>query len=105
MLTVYGDTMYDAPTLTAIDPVNCGCTECLTGEYVPINKATRANILALIKNELRDNTNYGFTVTIEPTEFTLHSRDGGGPWTFDYYEDDIDFDALDDIIKRLVLPH
>lgn len=39
-----------------IDPIDCGCTECLTGEYVPLNKATEAMIDRMIAYEIGDAT-------------------------------------------------
>lgn len=57
----------DQPTLTAIDPLGCGCTECMTGEYVPLDKATDDHIRALFRGELRDNTDY---------HWTIHKNDG-----------------------------
>lgn len=47
--------MTDA-TLTAIDPPGCSCTECIIGEYVPLDQATAENVRALFAGELRDNT-------------------------------------------------
>ncbi len=42
--------------VTAIDPPGCGCTECLTGEYVPLDQAQGQQILNLFAGRLRDNT-------------------------------------------------
>ncbi len=54
----------------AIDPPGCGCTECLTGEYVPLERATRQQILDLFAGHLRDNTGSGveFTVVVSVNE-------------------------------------
>lgn len=40
----------------AIDPPYCGCTECLTLEYVPLNKASTHQIVAMLNGELGNNT-------------------------------------------------
>lgn len=42
----------------AIDPVGCGCTECLTGEYVPLESATKEQALAVLRGELANNTDH-----------------------------------------------
>lgn len=42
--------------LTAIDPLGCGCTECLIGEYRPLGEATEDDLRRLFPGELRDNT-------------------------------------------------
>ena len=42
----------------AIDPVNCGCTECLTRQYVPLNRASEQEIIAMLNDEIGDNTGY-----------------------------------------------
>lgn len=42
--------------LEAIDPYDCGCTECIVGEYVPLRNATREQKWRLVKGELRNNT-------------------------------------------------
>lgn len=44
------------PRLLAIDPPGCGCTECLTGEYRPLQDATDDDIRALFAGEINDNT-------------------------------------------------
>ncbi len=43
----------------AIDPYGCNCTECITGEYVPLERASDAQMAALLRGEIRDNTNTG----------------------------------------------
>lgn len=42
--------------LIAIDPWDCGCTECITGEYKPLSQATDNDIADLLAGRLRDNT-------------------------------------------------
>lgn len=42
--------------LIAIDPWDCGCTECITGEYKPLSQATDDDIADLLAGRLRDNT-------------------------------------------------
>lgn len=43
----------------AIDPAGCGCTECITGQYVPLDQATAAQVYAMLKGQLRNNLNAG----------------------------------------------
>lgn len=45
--------------LIAIDPWDCGCTECMTGEYKPLAHATDDDIAELLAGRLRDNTHEG----------------------------------------------
>lgn len=42
--------------LLAIDPVGCGCTECIIGEYRPADQATDDEIQALFLGLLSDHT-------------------------------------------------
>jgi len=60
----------------AIDPPGCGCTECMTGEYVPLERASAAQILDLFRGRLRDNTDH--------TVFTLvvNANEGDYTWVF-----------------------
>lgn len=48
------------PDIRAVDPHNCGCTECMTGEYVNENtykdSATKGDLLRLLNGEVRLNT-------------------------------------------------
>lgn len=60
----------DTPWPIAIDPYGCGCTECITGQYVPLEQATDAQLAAMLRGELHDNTNTGelqITITIRRT--------------------------------------
>ncbi|KQO98132.1 hypothetical protein [Leifsonia sp. Leaf264] len=47
---------YHRPELLAIDPVGCGCTECITGEYVPLDEASFDQIDLMLAGVLADNT-------------------------------------------------
>lgn len=51
----------------AVDPWDCGCTECLTGEYVSLRQATDDNIADLLAGRLAshlgDGTELAVTVT------------------------------------------
>jgi hypothetical protein len=64
----------------AIDPPGCGCTECLTGEYVPLERATHAQILKLFAGRLRDNTGDTYF------EVVVHVNDGDYTWAFEATE-------------------
>jgi len=61
----------------AIDPPGCGYTECLTGKYVPLDQATRQQVLELFAGRLRDNTNEG-------TDFTAVVSVNGGDYTWTF---------------------
>lgn len=43
--------------LLAIDPYDCGCTECIIGEYKPLSQATDDDIADLLAGRLRNNLN------------------------------------------------
>lgn len=53
------------PKLRAIDPTGCGCTECLVGEYRPLDQASEAEIKALFLGLLRDHTETRWTIEQE----------------------------------------
>lgn len=40
----------------AIDPAGCGCTECITGEYIPLDAASSTDILKLVRGGIGNNT-------------------------------------------------
>lgn len=42
----------------ALDPPGCGCTECLTGEYVPLDRATDEQFRLMITGKITNNTGY-----------------------------------------------
>lgn len=44
------------PVLLAIDPQDCGCLECLTGEYVPLQAASSDQVLLLLQAKIADNS-------------------------------------------------
>lgn len=44
--------------VVAIDPAGCGCTECIVGEYVPMDAATDDQLLGMILGELANHTGY-----------------------------------------------
>lgn len=46
----------------AIDPPNCGCTECITGEYIPLVDATPRQITDMLAGRLANNTGLEFKV-------------------------------------------
>lgn len=48
----------------AIDPRGCGCTECLVGEYIPAEKATREHLRLVAIGRMRNNTYSPGTVTL-----------------------------------------
>lgn len=45
-----------AMRVIAIDPPFCGCTECIVGDYVPLNEASPAQIFLMLMRKIRDNT-------------------------------------------------
>ncbi|MFG2847422.1 hypothetical protein ACGF12_30280 [Kitasatospora sp. NPDC048296] len=47
----------------AIDPPDCGCTECIVGEYVPLREASEDQIAQMLRGELRDHTSVPFRVS------------------------------------------
>ena len=60
-----------------IDPVGCGCTECIVGEYVPLDQATDEQVAAMLRGELSDATGERFDVSVIVT-----AEYSGRTWTF-----------------------
>ncbi|MEU6712979.1 hypothetical protein ABZ897_15975 [Nonomuraea sp. NPDC046802] len=54
---------YPRPKLLAIDPWDCGCTECLLGEYKPLRDATPEDIARMLTGHLGNHTGITFTMT------------------------------------------
>lgn len=50
-------------TVLAIDPTDCGCPECIVGEYVTLNRATTDHIQAMFLGIIGDNTCTTWTIT------------------------------------------
>jgi hypothetical protein len=42
--------------LRRIDPPDCGCTDCLTGESKPVTSATNEELLLMARNEIINAT-------------------------------------------------
>lgn len=53
--------------LIAVDPWDCGCTECITDEYVALRFATDENIADLLAGRLRNNLNSGTELEVGVT--------------------------------------
>lgn len=45
-------------TIDAIDPPGCGCTECITGIYRPIDQANDDELIAMILDEIPNHSGY-----------------------------------------------
>jgi hypothetical protein len=45
-------------TIDAIDPPGCGCTECITGLYRPIDQASDEELIAMILGEIPNHSGY-----------------------------------------------
>lgn len=71
--------MSDHIKLLAIDPHDCGCTECLTGEYVPASQATDDQIQQLMLGEIRDNTSDVWHIS-QRHDGGFHISTTGGSW-------------------------
>lgn len=52
------------PTLTAVDPPSCACTECITGQYVPLDRAMPRDIAAMLSGRLDNHTGAALRVTL-----------------------------------------
>ncbi|MGW0333540.1 hypothetical protein ACWD0J_16985 [Streptomyces sp. NPDC003011] len=55
-MTAYGPL---PSTVIAVDPPGCGCTECMTGEYVPLHRATPDQVASLLNGKLHNNLHSG----------------------------------------------
>jgi hypothetical protein len=53
--------------LIAVDPWDCRCLECTTGEYVALRFATDDDIADLLAGRLRNNLNSGTELEISVT--------------------------------------
>lgn len=51
-----------APTF--VDPIGCGCTDCLIGDSVPLDSASDAQITDLFAGRLHDRSSATFRVTV-----------------------------------------
>lgn len=51
----------------AIDPPGCGCTECILGEYIPIDQADERHIVDMLRGRTQNNTGCDMTIHVEYT--------------------------------------
>ncbi|MFJ4680570.1 hypothetical protein [Kitasatospora sp. NPDC088783] len=56
-----------SPAVFAIDPPECGCTDCGNGTSVPLNAATDAQVAQLLLGHLANNTSQQFLVRVTTT--------------------------------------
>lgn len=57
------------PRLLAIDPEGCGCTECLIGEYLPMEHMEGKHVLAMSLGLLVNNTGYADPIRLDSLDF------------------------------------
>lgn len=60
--------------LIAVDPWDCGCTECIIGEHVALWSATDENIADLLAGRLRNNLGEGTELVVSTTCRTERDR-------------------------------
>lgn len=63
------------PKLIAIDPWDCRCTECITGEYKSLRDATDDNIADLLAGNLASHLHTGDTLNVS-IKYVYTSRNG-----------------------------
>jgi hypothetical protein len=51
----------------AVDPWGCGCTECITGEYVPLRRATDDNVADLLAGRIANHLDNGTELDVMVT--------------------------------------
>lgn len=57
----------------AIDPKDCGCTECITGEYVPLNFASQRKLAAMFLGRVANNTSLSGAALLKFVEEEIRS--------------------------------
>jgi hypothetical protein len=67
-----GQDISPSRSVVAVDPPGCGCTECLTGEYVPLQCATHAQVADLVTGTVGNNTGLTFTIAPGQDPATVH---------------------------------
>lgn len=61
---------HEGRTVVAVDPSGCGCTECITGEYVPLDQANVELLKGIALGQIANNTYSPVIVTVRPA--TMH---------------------------------
>ena len=79
--------------LTFIDPADCGCTDCIVGEAVPLSRATARQIRDMLTGRLVSRLNSDTEITIS-LSITLTSDDLRDGSTYDELSDALDHSQL-----------
>lgn len=64
----------------AIDPLDCGCTECCVGEYVKLGRAKVADVIRLLKGEVSDHSYGNWTVAFDKDGIRISHTDRIWGW-------------------------
>ena len=67
-----------------IDPLTCGCTDCMTGWSVPLGEASDEDVFAMLAGEIQDATSEEFATAANadwPGGVTVRARWSGREWT------------------------
>lgn len=57
------------PRLLAIDPAGCGCTECLVGEYLPMENMQPKHVFAMALGLIANHTDWPDPTPMLSVEF------------------------------------
>jgi hypothetical protein len=68
-----------------IDPPGCGCTECLTGLYVPLDRATDEQVMGMLCGGISNATSDKFTLTTVITDYLGSTGTTTQTVTAEYY--------------------
>ena len=64
----------DGQTVYAINPYDCGCTECLVGEYVPLHRMDVDHLRAVVMGDLAWHVGYIASVDVSYRNYDIEVR-------------------------------